>query len=64
MVSKKQFRGYAEESERIYKILGINDIDALNAEINKNHLKPYEDKEPNIGKPIILPIAINKVFLL
>ncbi|MFW1952947.1 putative type VI secretion system effector [Acinetobacter beijerinckii] len=44
---KKQFRGYAEESERIYKILGINDIDALNAEINKNHLKPYEDKETN-----------------
>uniref|UniRef100_UPI0024071680 putative type VI secretion system effector n=1 Tax=Acinetobacter beijerinckii TaxID=262668 RepID=UPI0024071680 len=44
---KKQFREYAEESERIYKILGINDIDALNAKINKNHLKPYEDKENN-----------------
>jgi hypothetical protein len=44
---KKQFRGYAEESERIYKILGIDDIDALNAEINKNHLKPYEDKDTN-----------------
>ncbi|ENW04736.1 putative type VI secretion system effector [Acinetobacter beijerinckii] len=44
---KKQLRGYAEESEQIYKILGVNDLDALNAEINKNHLKPYEDQETN-----------------
>ncbi|MDF2419268.1 putative type VI secretion system effector [Acinetobacter beijerinckii] len=26
---KKQFRGYAEESERIYKILGVTDLAAL-----------------------------------
>ncbi|MEE9902201.1 MAG: hypothetical protein PBU42_06450 [Acinetobacter haemolyticus] len=42
---KKQFRGYAEESERIYKILGIHDIDALNKALIKNNPQPYEDKE-------------------
>ncbi|MEE9902202.1 MAG: transposase [Acinetobacter haemolyticus] len=42
---KKQFRGYAQESERIYKILGVKDIDALNKALIKNDPQPYEDKE-------------------
>ncbi|WP_228715630.1 hypothetical protein [Acinetobacter suaedae] len=42
---KKQFRGYAQESERIYKILGVTDIDALNKMLIKNNPQPYEDKE-------------------
>ncbi|MEE9902203.1 MAG: transposase [Acinetobacter haemolyticus] len=42
---KKQFRGYAQESERIYKILGVKDIDALNKALIKNNPQPYEDKE-------------------
>ncbi|WP_436863564.1 putative type VI secretion system effector, partial [Acinetobacter haemolyticus] len=41
---KKQFRGYAQESERIYKILGVKDIDALNKALIKNDPQPYEDK--------------------
>lgn len=44
---KKQFRGYAEESERIYKVLGIRDIAELNEAISKNNPQPYEDKEAN-----------------
>ena len=42
---KKQFRGYAQESERIYKILGVKDIDTLNKALIKNNPQPYEDKE-------------------
>lgn len=44
---KKQFRGYAQESERIYKILGVKDIDELNKALTKNDPQPYEDKETN-----------------
>lgn len=36
---KKQFRGYAEESERIYKILGVTDLTAL----EKTGMQAYID---------------------
>ncbi|QER41149.1 hypothetical protein F2A31_10310 [Acinetobacter suaedae] len=37
---KKQFRGYAEESERIYKILGITDL----KDLEKTGMKAYIDE--------------------
>ena len=37
---KKQFRGYAQESERIYKILGITDL----KDLEKTGMKAYIDE--------------------
>ncbi|ENW20849.1 putative type VI secretion system effector [Acinetobacter haemolyticus] len=37
---KKQFRGYAEESERIYKILGVTDL----KDLEKTGMKAYIDE--------------------
>ncbi|MCR4531463.1 hypothetical protein [Acinetobacter venetianus] len=36
---KKQFRGYAKESERIYKILGVTDL----TDLEKTGMQPYID---------------------